>query len=84
MEEEEEMEDLTTIEDPFAMLDSGSEASEEPPDADSLSGLRSPDPFDHMPPVRARPAFSEREVAMAVYSGRGGWVKIKPPSLKIK
>jgi hypothetical protein len=66
MEEEEEMEELTIIDDPFALVDSCSEASEDPSDADSSFDLRSPDPFDYMPPVRARPAFSEREVAEAL------------------
>ena len=84
MEEEEEIEELTIIDDPFALVDSCSEASEDPSDADSSFDLRSPDPFDYMPTVRARPAFSEREVAIAVFSGRGGSVKIKPHSLKIE
>jgi len=66
MEEEEEMEELTIIDDPFALVDSCSEASEDPSDADSSFDLRSPDPFDYMPTVRARPAFSEREVAEAL------------------
>ena len=54
MEEEEEIEELTIIDDPFALVDSCSEASEDPSDADSSFDLRSPDPFDYMPTVRAQ------------------------------